>query len=78
MIAMDNPLFLKALVVLLFAFWIWDLLKPKRKKQPEDPAIAQADARERHMWRDVRWGFRVIQIACALYFVQMLVQFLLT
>ncbi|WP_333853801.1 hypothetical protein [Leclercia sp.] len=75
---MDNPLLLKGLVVLLFALWIWDLLKPKRKKQPADPAIAQADARERHAWRDVRWGFLVIKIACALYFVQMLTQFLLT
>lgn len=74
---MDNPLFLKGFVVLLLALWAWDIIRAKRKKQPADPAIAHADARERQAWRYVRWGFRVIQIACALYFVQMLIQILL-
>jgi len=75
---MDNPLFLKGLVILLLALWAWDALKARRKKQPAESAIAQADARERHKWRYLRWGFRIIQIACALYFVQMLIQILLT
>ncbi len=74
---MDNPLLLKGLVVLLLALWAWDIIRAKRKKQPADSAIAHADARERQAWRYVRWGFRVIQIACALYFVQMLIQILL-
>ena len=74
---MDNPLYLKGLVVILLAFWAWDAIKTKRKKRSADPAIAHADARERNAWRCVRWGFRVIQIACALYFVQMLIQILL-
>jgi len=75
---MDNPLFLKGLVVLLLALWAWDVIKAKRKKQPVDPAIAQADASEHHRWRYLRWRFRVIQIVCALYFIQMLIQILLT
>ncbi|MDU1059841.1 MAG: hypothetical protein E7A35_05235 [Leclercia adecarboxylata] len=74
---MDNPLYLKGLVVILLAFWAWDAIKTKRKKRSADPAIAHADAKERNAWRYVRWGFRVIQIACALYFVQMLIQILL-
>lgn len=75
---MDNALYVKGIVVLLLALWAWDIIKAKRKKQIADPAITQADARERHAWRYVRWGFRVIQIVCALYFVRMLIQILLT
>jgi len=50
---MDNPLFLKGLVVLLLALWAWNIIRAKRKKQPADPAIAHADARERQAWRYV-------------------------
>lgn len=53
---MDNPLYLKGLVVILLAFWAWDVIKTKRKKRSADPAIAHADARERNAWRYVRWG----------------------
>lgn len=74
---MDNALVLKGIAVLLLAFWLRDALKARRKKRSADPAIAQADARERHAWRYVRWGVRGIQIACALYFVRMLIQILL-
>ena len=74
---MDNPLLIKGLVFLLLALWAWDIIRAKHKKQPADPAIAHADARERHAWRYVRWGFRVIQIACVLYVVWRLIQILL-
>ncbi|QJT83822.1 hypothetical protein C0557_21320 [Kosakonia sp. MUSA4] len=74
---MDNILVLKAIVVAILALWAIDVLRTKRRKQHSDPAIAEANARERHDWRYFRWGFRIMQIACALYFILSAIKFIL-
>lgn len=75
---MDISLLLKTIVAAILVLWAVDALRAKRKKEHSDPAIAEADARERHQWRYVRWGFRVIQIACSMYFVLLAIKFILT
>ncbi|EFO0980970.1 hypothetical protein DX649_24420 [Escherichia coli] len=71
-------LLLKAIVAVILALWAADALRTKRKKEHSNPAIADADARERHQWRYARWGLRLIQIACALYFVLSAIKFILS
>jgi hypothetical protein len=51
-------------------------IQGKEKKQAE-PAIEEADTRERHQWRYLRWGFRAIQAAATVYIVVQLLQLLL-
>nr|WP_313114203.1 hypothetical protein [Pseudescherichia sp.] len=75
---MDTNLLLKAIGAAFFALWAVDTLRTKRKKEHSDPAIAKADAKERYQWRYVRWGFRLLQLACASYFVLSMIKFIMT
>ncbi|NMC24728.1 hypothetical protein I2123_22475 (plasmid) [Rahnella inusitata] len=75
---MDSLVLLKILVVLIIFIWIRETLRRRRRKR-QDPggAISQANARERHQWRYVRWVFILIQTAFGLYMLGSLIQFLL-
>ena len=70
---MDHPILQKTIVLFILALWVID---PFRTKHTES-AIEEADARERHKWRYLRWGVRTIQIAATVYMFAMLIQFLL-
>lgn len=74
----DSLVLLKILVVLIIFIWIRETLRWRRRKR-QDPggAISQANARERHQWRYVRWVFILIQTAFGLYMLGSLIQFLL-
>ena len=48
-----------------------------RPRTRYDPAIEAADASERHQWRYLRWGFRIIQVVAGVYIVVQLIQVLL-
>ncbi|MDF7759374.1 hypothetical protein PU683_07505 [Kosakonia cowanii] len=63
---MDNPLFLKVIVVVLLVAWVAQLFMKKRRTTPLSPAIAEANARERYQWRHIRRVFRLMQIASTL------------
>ncbi|MFS7244689.1 hypothetical protein AB6880_03110 [Rahnella inusitata] len=74
----DSLVLLKILVVLIIFIWIRETLRWRRRKR-QDPggAISQANARERHQWRYVRWVFILIKTAFGLYMLGSLIQFLL-
>lgn len=67
----------KVIVILTIVGWGWSMVRRKQKKQVLEPAIAQANARERYQWRYFRWGWRVLQIVCGFYLLITLIQFLL-
>ena len=73
---MDNPILQKTIIIFILILWIIDEFRAKKRKC-SDPAIEAADARERHEWRYLRWGFRLLQIAATAYFITQLIQFLL-
>lgn len=73
---MDNPILQKTIIIFILALWIVNEFRTKKKKH-SDPAIEEANARERHEWRYLRWSGRAIQIAAAVYIVVPLIQFLL-
>lgn len=66
---MDNPLILKLIVAFLLATWMVQIFFKKKKITHLPAAIAEANARERHQWRHIRRVFRIMQIACTLYFI---------
>ena len=73
---MDNPIFQKTIIV--FILFLWVINEVRRKKQKRyDSAIAEANARERHEWRYLRWGWQAIRVAAAVYIFVQLIQFLL-
>lgn len=74
---MDNALLQKAVVAFIVVLWVISEFRTRAKKQHADPAIAAADARERHAWRYVRWGYRALQIAIMAYLFKSLIQYLL-
>lgn len=45
---MDNIILYKVIVILTIVGWGWSMLRRKQKKQVLEPAIAQANARERY------------------------------
>lgn len=73
---MDNLILQKTTIILVLILWGINEFRTKKKKH-YDPAIEEADARERHEWRYLRWGARAVQIAAAVYIVVPLVEFLL-
>ncbi|MDH0309973.1 hypothetical protein ACN9PN_03375 [Klebsiella pasteurii] len=73
---MDNIILYKVIVIMVIVWWGWSILKSKQKQRCLEPAIAQANARERYQWRYFRWGWRVLQIVCGLYLLIILIQFL--
>ena len=72
---MDNPILQKIIIIVFFALWIVVVFRTKKKRS--DPAIEEADARERYKWRYLRWGFRVIQVIAIVYIFVQFIQFLL-
>ncbi|HGU1659563.1 TPA: hypothetical protein ACM7BV_003154 [Escherichia coli] len=73
---MDHPILQKTIVLFILALWVIDPFRTKSRKHTES-TIEEADARERHKWRYLRWGVRTIQIAATVYMFAMLIQFLL-
>lgn len=73
---MDNPILQKTLVIFILILWVIDEFRTKKRKTT-DPAIEAADARERHQWRYLRWGFRAVQAAATAYIFVQLIQVLL-
>ena len=74
---MDINLLLKAIVAGLLVLWVVGVLRKKQQKKHSDPAIAEADARERYQWRYVSRVFWVIKVICMLYFVLSMIKFIL-
>ncbi|WP_434585377.1 hypothetical protein ACMYSP_02405 [Klebsiella sp. R390] len=73
---MDNPIIQKIIILFILILWVIDEFRTKKKKYSE-PAIEEADSRERHEWRYLRWGFRAIQVAATAYILIQLIQLLL-
>ncbi|WP_395314608.1 hypothetical protein [Enterobacter sp. ECC-249] len=73
---MDNPILQKTIIIFILILWIIAEFRA-RKRKCSDPAIETADARERHEWRHLRWGFRTIQVAATVYIFVQLIQVLL-
>lgn len=72
----DNPILQKTIITVVFVLWVINEFRTKKKKH-SDPAIEEADARERHEWRYLRWGGRAIQLAAIVFIFVQLMQFLL-
>ncbi|PJD04591.1 hypothetical protein B9Q20_16780 [Enterobacter mori] len=73
---MDNLILQKTIIIFILILWVIDEFRA-RKRIYSDPAIEAADARERHEWRYLRWGFRTIQVAATVYVFVQLIQGLL-
>ncbi|WP_274243033.1 MULTISPECIES: hypothetical protein [unclassified Enterobacter] len=73
---MDNPIFLKTIIIFILVLWVIDVVRRKKKKR-YDSAIAEANARERYEWRYLRWSWQAIRVAAAGYIFVQLIQFLL-
>jgi len=58
---MDGSLMLKIFAGLAAIVSVWLDFGPLKRKENPEPAIASADARERHDWRYARWGIRTVQ-----------------
>ena len=66
----------KIIIIFLLILWGFDTFRTRKRKR-YDPAIEAADASERHQWRYLRWGFRIIQVVAGVYIVVQLIQVLL-
>ncbi|MBV8043078.1 MAG: hypothetical protein JO226_10670 [Pluralibacter sp.] len=73
---MDNAILQKASVALILAIWVINAFRIREKKESSDPAIAAANARERHEWRHIRRAYRALQIIATVYFFVSLIGFL--
>jgi len=71
----DNPILQKIIIIIILVLWVIDVFRTKKKRT--DPAIEEADARERHEWRYLRWGFWAVKVAATVYIFVQLMQFLL-
>ncbi|WP_072061345.1 MULTISPECIES: hypothetical protein [Enterobacter] len=63
----------KTIITFILILWVIDEFRA-RKRKCSDPAIEAADARERHEWRYLRWGFRTIPVAATVYIFVLLIQ----
>lgn len=66
----------KIIIIFLLVLWGFDTFRTVKRKR-YDPAIEAADASERHQWRYLRWGFRIIQVVAGVYILVQLIQVLL-
>lgn len=73
---MDNPILQKTIIIFILVLWVINEVRGKKRKR-SDPAIEDADARERHEWRYFRWAGRAIRVAAIVYIFVQLIQFLL-
>ena len=74
---MDGSLMLKIFAGLAAIVSVWLDFRPIKRKQNPDPAIASADARERHDWRYARWGIRTVQFLLVIYLLWIIIRFIL-
>ncbi|QGX92956.1 hypothetical protein EFZ10_15825 [Tatumella sp. TA1] len=75
---MDWHLVQKILVGLAVITTIWLIFRPQKRKQHADPTIAEADERERYVWRYARWAARTIQFIFFVWMLSMVMSFILT
>ena len=75
---MDGHLTLKVFAGLAAIVSVWLDFRPKKRKQNTDPAIAEADERERHAWRYSRWGLRTIQFLLGIYLLWLVIRTIMT
>lgn len=73
---MDNSILQKSIIIIILVLWIIDEFRTKKQKY-SDPAIEEADSREHHEWRYLRWGFRAIKVAATAYILVQLIQLLM-
>ncbi|EPG8540552.1 hypothetical protein RCD82_02975 [Klebsiella pneumoniae] len=73
---MNHLIVQKIIIIFLLILWGFDTFRTRKRKR-YDPAIEAADASERHQWRYLRWGFRIIQVVAGVYIVVQLIQVLL-
>ena len=72
----NHLIFEKVIIIFILVLWVFDTFRTRKRKR-YDPAIEAADASERHQWRYLRWGFRIIQVVAGVYIVVQLIQVLL-
>lgn len=72
----DYLILQKTVITVILVLWVMNEFRTKKIKH-SDPAIEEADARERHEWRYLRWGGRAIHMTAAVYIFVQLIQFLL-
>ncbi|EQA4279834.1 hypothetical protein ACX2VI_000735 [Cronobacter dublinensis] len=76
--ALNSPLVIKFVLVLLIALCCYDVLRKRRKKQQQRAGvIVAADARERHEWRYARRALKGVQIILIGWFLWTLIRALL-
>ncbi len=75
---MDWYLVQKILVGLAVIAAICLGLRPQKRKQNVDPTIAEADERERNVWRYPRWAVRTIQFMFYVWLLSKVMGFILT
>lgn len=75
---MDDHNFLKVIAAIATIILIWMEFRPRKRKINPDPTIAAADASERHAWRFIRWGIRIVQILAGIYLLWITIKYLIT
>ncbi|MHA6313658.1 MULTISPECIES: hypothetical protein [Pantoea] len=75
---MDANVLQKALVAIAIIILVWLDFRPRKRKINPDPTIAAADASERHAWRFIRWGTRILQILAGIYLLWTSIKYLIT
>ncbi|ELY2797545.1 hypothetical protein SNN58_001006 [Cronobacter dublinensis] len=75
--ALNSPLVIKFVLVLLIALCCYDMLRKRRKQQQRAGVIMDADARERHEWRYARRALKGVQIMLLGWFLWTLIRALL-
>jgi len=72
----DNPILKKTIIIFILVLWLIDEFRA-RKRKCSDPAMETADAKERHEWSYLKWGFRTIQVAATVHIFVQLIQVVL-
>jgi hypothetical protein len=75
---MTDHITLKVFAGLAAIASIWLDFRPNKRKQNADPAIAEADERERHSWRYPKLAVRTIQFLLGVWLLWQVVSFILT
>jgi len=75
---MDATVIQKAFVAIATIILVWLEFRLCKRKINPDPTIAAADASERHAWRFIRWGSRIVQILAWIYLLWTSIKYLIT
>jgi len=75
---MDATVIQKAFVAIATIILVWLEFRSCKRKINPDPTIAAADASERHAWRFIRWGSRIVQILAGIYLLWTSIKYLIT